>query len=147
MSARETILAALYAEIAPIALIPATTLAVRVLRNAALPTRIPAGGLAILFDGDPGEPEITLSPLTYHYQHRADLLVAVQAADGGDALFDTLCGLLDTAIVADRTLGGLCDWIEPMAPVPEEIPVEGAATIKAARIGIVLHYATTSPLG
>lgn len=147
MSTRETVLAALYAEIAPIAMLPATALPVTVLRNSALPTKIPAGGLAILFDGDPGEPEQTFSPLTYHYAHRADLVVAVQLADDGDATFDALCGALNTALTADRTLGGLCDWIEPMAPIAEELPLEGAATIKAARVPILLHYATTSPLG
>jgi len=147
MSTRETILAALFAQIAPIAMLPATTLAVKVLRNSALPTKIPPGGLAILFDGDPGEPEVSFSPLTYHFEHRAELLIAVQQASDGDTVFDALCAVLGTAIVADRTLGGLCDWIEPMAPSPEEIPIEGAVTIKAARIPIILHYATISPLG
>ena len=42
--------------------------------------------------------------------------------------------------------GGLCDWIEPEAPASVDLPVEGAATLKAAVITVVLHYTTTSPL-
>ena len=34
-----------------------------VLRGEVLPERVPSDGLLILRDGDPGEPEMTLSPL------------------------------------------------------------------------------------
>jgi hypothetical protein len=44
-------------------------------------------------------------------------------------------------------LGGLCDWAEPEAPQPSDLPVEGAETIKAAVIAVVLHYTTADPLG
>jgi hypothetical protein len=71
---RETILAALQARL--------QTLAALALRDEVLPERIPAAGLIILRDGQPGEPEVTLSPLRYHYQHRAELEVVVQAGTG-----------------------------------------------------------------
>ena len=38
-----------------------------------LPARVPEAGIALLRDGDPGVPEVTLSPLTYHYAHRAEV--------------------------------------------------------------------------
>ncbi len=56
---RETILTALLAQLSTL---PATAL-----RGEVLPERVPAGGLLILRDGEPGEPEVTLSPLAYHY--------------------------------------------------------------------------------
>jgi hypothetical protein len=62
---RETILVALHARLSAL---PATAL-----RGDVLPERVPAAGLLILRDGEPGEPEVTLSPLRYHYQHRAEL--------------------------------------------------------------------------
>ena len=65
-------------------------------------------------DGDPGEPEVTLSPLRYHYQHRAEIEAVVQGTDL-DAAFDTLTASIGAAIAADRTLGGLCDWVEAEA--------------------------------
>jgi len=67
---RETILAALHTRLSAL---PATAL-----RGDVLPERIPATGLIILRDGNPGEPEVTLSPLTYFYQHRAELEVVVR---------------------------------------------------------------------
>ena len=67
---RETILTALHARLQP--------LAATLLRDEVLPERIPPAGLIILRDGQPGDPEVTLSPLRYHFQHRAELEVIVQ---------------------------------------------------------------------
>jgi len=135
---RETVLAALHARLQP--------LAAPVLRDDVLPERIPAAGLIILRDGQPGEPEVTLSPLRYHYQHRAELEVVVQAPNGRASAFDALIAAIGTALEADRTLGGLCDWIEPEAPASVDLPIEGTAALKAALITVVLHYTTTGPL-
>lgn len=137
-TARETILTALHARL--------QTLAATVLRDEVLPERIPPNGLIILRDGQPGEPEVTLSPLRYHYEHRAELEVVLQVGTGRTTAFDTLIAVIGTALEADRTLGGLCDWVEPEAPASVDLPVEGAAALKAAVITIVLHYTTTGPL-
>ena len=107
---------------------------------------MPAAGLLILRDGDPGEPAVTLSPLRYHYQHRAEVEAVVQAGTGRDTAFDALAAGVGTVLAADRTLGGLCDWVEAEAPRPVDLAVDGAATLKAAVIPIVLHYSTSDPL-
>ena len=135
---RETVLAALQTRL--------QSLAALTLRDEVLPERIPATGLIILRDGQPGEPEVTLSPLRYHYQHRAELEVVVQAPNGRASAFDTLIAAIGNALDADRTLGGLCDWAEPEAPASVDLPIEGAAALKAAVITVVLHYSTASPL-
>ena len=137
-ASRETILGALHARLSTL---PATTL-----RGEVLPERVAAEGLLILRDGEPGEPEVTLSPLAYHYRHQAEIEAVVQGA-GRDAAFDTLCSSIGAAFAADRTLGGLCDWVEAEAPRPVDLPVEGAASLKAAVIPVVLHYTTADPLG
>ena len=118
-----------------------------VLRGEVLPERVPAPGLLILRDGDPGEPAVTLSPLRYHYQHRAEVEAVVQSGTARDVAFDTLLVGVGAALAADRTLGGLCDWIEAEAPRPVDLAVDSAATLKAAVIPIVLHYAIADPLG
>jgi hypothetical protein len=118
-----------------------------VLRGEVLPERMPSAGLLILRDGDPGEPAVTLSPLRYHYQHRAEVEAVVQAGIGRDAAFDGLAVDVGKLLSADRTLGGLCDWVEAEAPRPVDLPVEGAAALKAAIIPVVLHYASADPLG
>lgn len=134
---RETVLAALQARLQPVAAL--------VLRDDVLPERIPAAGLIILRDGQPGEPEVTLSPLRYHYQHRAELEVVVQAGTGRASAFDTLIAAIGTTLEIDRTLGGLCDWVEPEAPASVDLPIEGAAALKAAIVTVVLHYTTNGP--
>lgn len=136
-STREATLAALHARLLTV---PATTL-----RGEVLPERVPAAGLLILRDGEPGEPEVTLSPLRYHYQHRAEIEAVVQGADR-DADFDRLTASIGAALAADRTLGGLCDWVEAEAPRLIDLPVEGAASLKAAVIPVILHYSTADPL-
>lgn len=114
-------------------------------RNEGLPSKIPSGGLIVVHDGNPGEPETTLSPLTYHFEHSIDLDVFVQES-GQDDVFDALKVAIGTAILANRTLSGTVDWAEPMAPRAGNLPIEAAAPIRAATISVVLHYATTNPL-
>jgi hypothetical protein len=137
---RETILTALADLLRTIPHVP-------VLRGEVLPERVAPGGLVILRDGNPGEPGVTLSPLTYHFQHRAELEVIVQSTAERDDLFDTLTAQIGAVIAADRTLGGLCDWVEPEAPEPIDLSVEGGSSLKAAVLPVVLHYATADPLG
>jgi hypothetical protein len=138
LTTRETILQALHG-------LPQTQPA-PVLRGEALPERVPAAGLLILRDGEPGEPAVTLSPLRYHYQHRAEVEAVVQTGVGRDSAFDTLAADIGIVLSADRTLG-LCDWVEAEAPRPVDLAVDGGATLKAAVIPIVLHYASADPLG
>jgi len=92
---RETVLAALLVRLEPLAALT--------LRDEVLPERIPSTGLIILRDGQPGDPDVTLSPLRCHYQHRAILEVVVQNPNGRASAFDTLVASIGTALEADRT--------------------------------------------
>lgn len=121
-----------------------------VLRNKGLTETIDGGtglrAIVVLHDGDPGDPEVTLSPQVYHYEHRCEVDVLVQGTNA-DARFDALCADLGVALVADRSLGGVVDWVEAAAPAPADLPTPpGAAPIKAATIFVTLHYATPNPL-
>jgi hypothetical protein len=102
---RETILAALADLLRTIPFVP-------VLRGEVLPERIPAAGLPILRDGESG---VTLSPLRYHYQQRAELEVVFRPQVS--AICASIAGCPDrSALAADRTLMGLCDWVEAESP-------------------------------
>lgn len=144
MTKREQVLAALFA------VVSAEILNLRwagAVRNEVVPVEAPPRGLVIVRDGAPGEPEITMSPPVYSYQHRAEIELFAQSASGQeDAVFDAAAEAIGRALAADRTLGGLCDWVEPQAPEPQVIPVQGGAPIKAATIAVILHYDTTDPL-
>lgn len=116
-------------------------------RNSPLPEDVPRDGLLILRDGVPGEPETTMSPLRFHFEHRAEIEVFVRGSDSRDAMFDAILARLGAALILDRTLGGLCDWVQAMSPEPETLPIPGATPIKAATVPVMLTYSTADPLG
>ena len=98
-SIRETILSALHALLQPN---PHQCFADEV-----LPERVPAEGLLILRDGDPGEPAVTLSPLRYQlFRTGAEVEAVVQAGTGRDVAFDALAAGVGNVVSADRTMGG-----------------------------------------
>lgn len=140
-SRREDILVAL-----TVALVAGLSAAVR--RNEPLPEKLPAGGLVTLRDGELGEPEILLSPLSYIWRHRAivEAMVSGGTAASRDGALDGLLIAIGDAIAGAPTLGGLVDWIEIGPASFETLAVEGGAPLKGATIPITLHYATSSPL-
>ncbi len=142
MTTRETVLQALFARLL-------TIFGPTILRNEALPEKVPTSGLMILRDGDVGEPETLLSPLSYYWEHLASLEIFVQAADGQarSAILDGLFQSISAALETDPTLGGLCDRTTPLAPDMETLAIEGAPTVRAAIVPIELIYTTTSQLG
>lgn len=117
-------------------------------RNLAKPERIAPGGLVIVRDGDPGDPEIELSPLAYIYAHRVPIEVAVHDAPlvSREQALDDLLSAIGAAIAADRTLGGLCDFVEAEAPSTDDLETTGALAGRWADTAIVATYATADPL-
>lgn len=105
-------------------------------------TRTPNGGRAVIHAGDPGEPEIDLSPIAYNYAHRIPIVLT--APD--EATLDAMLGALGNAIAANRTLGGLCSWIDATAPETEEIHADGAPSPRGTELILVAEYATANPL-
>jgi hypothetical protein len=141
-SVRETALQALLAALTSLA-------GVTVEREAVVPERVPPGGLVILRDGEPGEPEVTLSPLTYHYGHTAQLEVLVQVPGAGSARavsLDGLLGRIGTVLASDRSLGGAVEWLEWAAPRTEDLALSAGAPIKGASVELFLTYSTPNPL-
>lgn len=117
-------------------------------RNLAKPERIAPGGLVIVRDGDPGEPEVMLSPLTYVYTHRVPIEIAAYetSSQPREQVLDAMLGAIGAAVVADRTLGGLCDFIEAEAPSTDDVETTGARVGRWADAAIVAVYGTTDPL-
>ena len=124
-----------------------------ILRNESLPTKVPAKGLIIVRDGDTGEPEITLSPTRYHYQHRAEVEVLVQHGNQleRDEALDRLLQMLEQTLALNLkirvlTLGGAVDYLHIGTPEFLSETAEGAPPIKAAVVPIILEYSTINPL-
>ena len=142
MSQRENAIGALFAVLGQL------SLGTMVKRNAALPERIADHAMAILRDGEMGEPEVSLSPLTYHWQHQVaiELFVADPDAAARDARMDGLLTEMATLIEADRTLAGVIDYAEIGPPKFDELAPEGTSGIKACLLPVVLHYSSAGPL-
>ena len=141
-SQRESAIGALFAVLGQLSL--GTT----VKRNAALPERVSDHAMAILRDGEMGEPEVSLSPLTYHWQHQVaiELFVADADAAARDARMDGLLTELAGLIEADRTLGGVIEYAEIGAPKFDELAPDGSSGIKACLLPVVLHYSSAGPM-
>ena len=141
-SQRESAIGALFAVLGQL------SLGATVKRNVALPERVTDQAMAILRDGDMGEPEVSLSPLTYHWQHQVaiELFVAEPDANARDARMDNLLMELATLIEADRSLGGVIEYAEIGPPKFDELAPEGTSGIKACLLPVVLHYSSSGPL-
>ena len=140
-SHREQVLSALFGRLQGV---PDAT----VRRNEALPVSVPAGGLIILRDGDPGEPDVTLSPRTEFYAHRAEIeaFVAQPAGGGGEALLDSLLTEIGAAFAGERSLGGLAENLTWSAPETSVLAIEGAVPNLTARITVTVEYVVSDPL-
>jgi hypothetical protein len=122
---------------------------VSVERNSVLPEKVPDGGLIILRDGDPGEPEQALGGFgSTYYQHAVEIGVYVEEGDAAarDAAFDVLLQQIGAVLDADPTLGGLAFGLAYGRPETSIEAVPGAPAIKAATITVNVDYKTDAPL-
>jgi hypothetical protein len=126
----------------------ADTLPATVRRNEVLPEKVPATGLVILRDGDPGEPDVTLNPRSEFYNHRVEIEAYMprDPAGGGEAALDALLGEIGTALRTDPSLGGLTENLVPSAPETGALAIEGAAPILTARLVVTAEYLVSDPL-
>ena len=112
-----------------------------VARNASKPSVPASGGTVRMADGDPGEPAVDLGPVAYNWEHRIPL--EILAAD--PAALDAVLALIGTAVLADRTLGGLCEYLDIDRPAVSDLEAQGAKPLLWADAAIIAHYRSTSP--
>jgi hypothetical protein len=118
-------------------------------RNSAVPEKILDGGLIILRDGDPGEPEQALGGFGSTYcQHAVEIEVYVEEGDAAarDAAFDGLLQEIGVALEADPTLGGLAFGLTYGRPETSIEAIGGAPAIKSATLSVTVDYETDAPL-
>ena len=118
-------------------------------RNSVLPEKVPDGGLIILRDGDPGEPEQALGGFgDAYYQHAVEIEVYVEEGDAAarDAAFDALLQQIGAALESNPILGGLAFGLTYGRPEPAIEAVAGAPVIKAATLTVAVDYESDAPL-
>ena len=116
--------------------------------DAAFPARVPPNGLVIVRNSHPGEPEIDLCPPTYHFVHPIAVEVASHQSPGRslDQAVDDLLAQIGSLIEGDRTLGGLCDWLDAETGSFEDIRGENTRPAGTAIIRVLASYSTSNPL-
>jgi hypothetical protein len=125
------------------------SLTVTVDRGGEMPTAISKDAHYILRDGDPGEPEPLLgNDGPWIYEHTLEVEVFVQDADEATrhARFDQALQAVETAFVADPTLGGLIKGFTFRRPEAIEQAEDGRKTIKAALLPILVVYQSSTRL-
>lgn len=145
---REQILAAIYD------LLPATGTVIKS-RNLVDADEAGQDAIVTLYDGECNVAETILSPVQYYMEMRPSITVLVQSSKEAyrRSLLDGLLASIQTALLADRTLGGLCDWMELQPPDLSDDAVNGpdqisaGAPAKYARIVPIINYVTTSSIG
>lgn len=140
MTHRERLMQAIAAALA--------TTGATVLRNADLPTSVPPAGLVILRDGEPGEPDVTLSPVSYTFTHAAEIEAYAQASAKAarTATLDDVIAAIGSALAADRSFAGLAEWSVPGGPAVTDTGSMGAASVASAVIPLTVVYTVADPL-
>ena len=136
-SKREQVLAAVFTALQTV---PGAT----VRRNEALPQAVPAGGLIIMRDGTPGEPDVTLNPRSEYYSHAIDVEAFVPDNDSG--VLDDLLRAIDVALAADESFGGIVEYLAIDDVDVDAFAGDGAAPMLAARINVIVEYQTSGAL-
>ncbi|MBM3928822.1 MAG: hypothetical protein FJ335_10240 [Sphingomonadales bacterium] len=115
--------------------------------DAERPERVSTGGEIIGFDGSPGTPQIDLSPPAYNYDHVFSVELAAGPGDAQAAALDAMLLAIGVWIDANRTLGGLCSYLDVRAAETDETVIPGASPQQWATVDIIASYTTSNPLG
>lgn len=110
----------------------------------------PQAGLFVVRDGEPGEPEIGLSPERFFWRHEAEIFVGVvrNTAPARASARDTLIGIIRDVIEADTTLGNAVQDSEIAAVrYDDEAAADGGPGVGAALITVILEYESATMAG
>lgn len=104
-------------------------------------------GVVLMHDGDPGQPEVILSPLSYSWEHPVEFEVTA-SGKSRRAVVEVIIALFEPALAADRTLGGKVDGARiAQAPQFSEYEAEGSETERSGVLYVQLVYTTASGAG
>ena len=89
-----------------------------------------------------------LSPVSYLWEHQTEIEIILQRdQDDDSAALDTVLMAVGQALAADRSLGGLAEWLDRGAPKTSALAIDGAASLRGAMVPITVHYTSVDPLG
>lgn len=100
-------------------------------------------GVVIMSDGDAGDPEMILSPLTYVWERAVEFEITANGASRRTVV-NAILAASEAAIDTDRTLGGVVDDVRILtAPqIGQYDKKDGVAPELSAVLHITLNYDT-----
>ena len=140
-SKRESIVSALTKELTVV-----ENKGTKVYRNLDKPQKVPIDGIIIIRDNEAAkEVEVLLNPLIYIFELNVQLEVIMQHPDASvrTKRLDELLIRIERIISKNRTLDGLAEWVETKPAEFQDEPIEGAATIRAAIVPVVVRFSTS----
>lgn len=113
----------------------------------------PRAGRIIVRAGTPSLVETTLSPRAYWYDHEIPVEIYAPDLPGmtREAALDVVLVAIGTALDADRTLGGLVDWLDTVSPETDDLTAysqEGdlLGSDRVTTLVLTASYSTSGPL-
>ncbi|MBA4092258.1 MAG: hypothetical protein C0494_16935 [Sphingobium sp.] len=102
---------------------------------------------ATVRDGELDEPDVDLSPPTWHWTHRVPIeLRAFKQTRSLRTVLDEMAGKVGAAVAADRFLGGLVSFLDVSGLDVEPLSSFGSRTELGASFDIIATYSTITPL-
>lgn len=115
--------------------------------DAVKPEETPADGRIIGERGDPGDPDIELSPLAYTYSHHVPVEICMLTRPGDDdGAIDSILTTIGTMVAVDRTLGGRVTFLDVTAPTFLSEDGMGAVPVRIGRFEFIAEYTVSNPL-
>lgn len=118
-------------------------------RNSGVPEKIPATGLVIIRDGNPGDPEYVLGGFANaYYSHNIEIEIYVQEPTPAqrDTKFDELAQTIGAVLEANPKLDDLVAGLTYARPDTTTQPIDGGPAIKTGVIMLLAEYETATPL-
>ncbi|EPX82099.1 hypothetical protein [Salipiger mucosus] len=119
---------------------------IAVMREEELPIACPAAGLMNIRPEDPEEEDQRLGSGIREWSRLIEIECVVQAdtSDRRNELLDNMLTSVAGFLLANRTLGGAVDYLQPGAPENSEVvPMEGTDSLKGAVLPVTIYYETT----
>lgn len=119
-------------------------------RNEDTPVDYDGSPIIIIRDGEPGEADQACGQFgPCIYTHTIDIELYVHSADRvtRDQRWARLLRGIDTALSADKTLGGQVFGMQYSNPAANSSLVEGAENVKSGTLSLVTDYQTVGRIG
>lgn len=115
-------------------------------RNTDVPQELESGNLVIIEDGQETAAFTPMGFQSTEHEHQIKIILVCATADpdARDAAYDSLLTAIESALLANPSLGGLIGGMEFRRPDSSVQSQNGTSGIKASALDVSFHYTTNS---